>query len=338
MARTLAVLSILCTLTGCGPAEPPDKVSVSIVTLNLLHGIFCEQEHCRLEDRVDLLMDEITDRGCPDVITLQEVWSPTMELLEPRLGDPCDFDYELIVGREDTGVDDEVLLSRYPATDVELVMLEGDFRHVLITELDHPWAPVELYSTHLASGADGGPDPCEDCPAECVDAGAETLRDCQAIQLRELVRERGAGLAVIAGDLNDPPDSRLYERYTRFGWLDTYLEAGNPECDPGTGVGCTSGRESQTLEHLEDPASNTDERIDYVFVGGNDLDLCVIDTADDADGDGIATRLFADEPASADCGPAPAEICWPSDHVGVQLDLDCWPMGDVPYIPPEFTP
>jgi len=81
-----------------------------------------------------------------------------------------------------------------------------------------------------------------------------------------------------------------------------------------------------------------DERIDYIFFGGVNLDLCVVDTADDADGDGIATRLFADEPSAADCGPSPADICWPSDHVGVQADLDCWPMGEEPYIPPEFMP
>lgn len=341
MSRPVALLTLLpvAGLMACSSVDAPERVSLSFVTLNLLHGLFCEQEHCRLEDRVDLLMDEIGERGCPDVVTLQEVWSPTLELLEPRLGVPCAFDYELVVGREQTGVDDEVLLSRYPATDVELVMLEGDFRNVLITTLDHPWGPVDLYSTHLASGADGGPDPCDGCPTECEEAGAETLRDCQAVQLGELVRERGAGISVIAGDLNDPPDSFLVGIYTDTGWIDAYLEAGNPECDPDTGIGCTSGREDETLEHLEDPARNTDERIDYLFVTGSEADLCQIDTADDSDGDGIATRLFADEPSSPDCGPSPAPICWPSDHVGVQLDMDCWPIGgEEPYIPPEFMP
>ena len=45
----------------------------------------------------------------------------------------------------------------------------------------------------------------------------------------------------------------------------------------------------------------------------------------DPDGDDTATGLFADRPNpfGAACGPAPAPICWPSDHVGVQLDLDC---------------
>ncbi len=340
--RTRIPPLLLLLATGplaCHVVDVPERESLSVVSLNLLHGIFCEQEHCRLEDRVDLLMDEIGERGCPDVVSLQEVWSPTMELLEPRLGDPCDFEYELVVGREQTGVDDEVLLSRYPTSEVELVLLEGDFRHVLVTTLDHPWGPVDLYSTHLASSADGGPDPCDGCPSECVDAGAETLRDCQAVQLAGLVRERGAGLSFIAGDLNDPPDSFLYDETIRAGWVDAYLEAGNPECDPATGVGCTSGREDETLEQLEDPALNTDERIDYLFVAGTHADLCVFDDPADADGDGVATRLFADEPSSPDCGPSPAPICWPSDHVGVQLDLNCWPIGgEEPYIPPEFIP
>ena len=336
----LVALAAATLLSSCSHVvEPPDRVSLSFATINLLHGLFCEQEHCRLEDRVDLLMDWIEERGCPDAVTLQEVWSPTMELLGPRLGEPCGFEYALIVGREQTGVDDEVLLSRYPVGEVELVMLEGGFRHVLITQLDHPWGPVELYSTHLASGADGGPDPCDDCPDVCVDAGAVTLRDCQAVQMAELARERGGALAVIAGDLNDPPGSFLYDRYTDAGWVDVYLDAGNPECDPSTGSGCTSGREDETLEHLEDPATHTDERIDFLFLSGTDRDLCVVDGPDDTDGDGIATRLFADEPSDVDCGPSPSPICWPSDHVGVQLDLDCWPIhGDEPYIPPEFIP
>lgn len=42
-------------------------------------------------------------------------------------------------------------------------------------------------------------------------------------------------------------------------------------------------------------------------------------------GDGSGTRLFADEPNpfAPSCGPLPEAICWPSDHVGVQLALAC---------------
>jgi hypothetical protein len=50
-----------------------------------------------------------------------------------------------------------------------------------------------------------------------------------------------------------------------------------------------------------------------------------LDPAEDADGDGVATRLFADEPNefSDSCGPVPEPVCWASDHTGVQVDWNC---------------
>jgi hypothetical protein len=50
-----------------------------------------------------------------------------------------------------------------------------------------------------------------------------------------------------------------------------------------------------------------------------------LDGAADADGDGTATRIFADDPNPFDgaCGPQPAPVCWPSDHEGAELDLAC---------------
>jgi hypothetical protein len=132
-----------------------------------------------------------------------------------------------------------------------------------------------------------------------------------------------AALAVVAGDFNEPPGSFVHGEFTRRGWPDTYLIAGNPECDPATGAGCTSGREDETLAELESPSSSEMERIDFVFV--TPRAGCRIEPAGDPDGDGTATGLFADRPNpfASSCGPAPAPICWPSDHVGVQLDLEC---------------
>jgi hypothetical protein len=51
----------------------------------------------------------------------------------------------------------------------------------------------------------------------------------------------------------------------------------------------------------------------------------VLDPATDADGDGTATRIFADapNPFAPTCGPSPDAICWPSDHEGAEMDLYC---------------
>ena len=90
-------------------------------------------------------------------------------------------------------------------------------------------------------------------------------------------------------------------------------------------TGCTSGRQDENLSQLESPLSNESERIDYIFLvppGPGSLCAAAIDSGADDDGDGTATRIFADDPNpfAPTCGPEPAPICWPSDHEGAELD------------------
>ena len=59
-------------------------------------------------------------------------------------------------------------------------------------------------------------------------------------------------------------------------------------------------------------------------VGSASLCAGRTEPAGDPDGDGVATRLFADEPNPfAGCGPSPLAVCWSSDHTGVQTDVNC---------------
>jgi endonuclease/exonuclease/phosphatase family metal-dependent hydrolase len=150
------------------------------------------------------------------------------------------------------------------------------------------------------------------------------------VQLANLIADRHdvPTPAVATGDFNESPGTFVYDQFAGRGWIDSYLAAGNPECDPMTGVGCTSGREDANLSELESPASNQDERIDYAFVvppGAGSLCTVSLDPATDADGDGTATRIFTDDPNpfAPTCGPLPDPICWPSDHEGAELDLNC---------------
>jgi endonuclease/exonuclease/phosphatase family metal-dependent hydrolase len=229
------------------------------------------------------------------------------------------------------GIDDQLILSRFPVVDQEVFILYRDFRSVTYARIDHPVGPVDVFSTHLASSADGGNDPCaEDCPSECIAAGAVTVRDCQAVQMVEYIEDRHDvdGPAIVTGDFNAPPGSFVYEQFTARGWLDAYLEGGNPECDPQTGIGCTAGREDEGLGELESPESNESERIDYIFAVppavGSSCEMTV-EPAGDPDGNGTSTGLFASEPNpfAEMCGSMPAPICYPSDHQGIQLDLNC---------------
>jgi endonuclease/exonuclease/phosphatase family metal-dependent hydrolase len=231
--------------------------------------------------------------------------------------------------------DDTVILSRHPVITSSVQPFYGLGRHALHARIDHPIGPVDVYSTHLASGSDLATNPCGDppfgpCPAECTVAGAANVRDCQAVQLAAFVTATHDvdPPAFVVGDFNEDFGSFVYDQMvTVLGASDTFLDAGNAECDGGTGIGCTSGRIDDDLTDLEATPLAVDDRIDFVFMvppGGSSTCSGTLDTPGDADGDGVGTRLFAAEPNPfAACGAAPAPICWVSDHSGSEADVDC---------------
>lgn len=332
------VLCLFLLLAACGDSgsNAGGQRDVTVAQLNILHGTsgMCTQmANCRLADRIRLLYELIEGSGCPDVVTLQEVWSGALSLLQDGAGSTCPFTYEVRVASARLGPDESVVLSRYPVLSIESQPLFPGFRKVVHARIDHPLGPLDVYTTHLASGSDGATVPCTGpapCPAECFAAEAQTRRDCQAVQMAAYIEatRNGATPVVITGDFNAEPGSFVYHQFVDRGWVDVYLASGNPECDPASGRGCTSGREDENLSDLESPVSNEVERIDYIFVipGARDLPCRNrIDSPRDADGDVTATRLFAAEPNpfETSCGPAPLPICWPSDHEGVELDLNC---------------
>jgi endonuclease/exonuclease/phosphatase family metal-dependent hydrolase len=317
------------------PAACPDTADLTFATINILHGFLCGGDSCRQEERVILAGQFIVDRGCPDVVAFQEVVNASgmpsvVTAVQNHLLNICPFPYTLVY-TSGNSLDDSLLLTRYPPIATELRKLYLNFRNVLYARLDHPAGPVDVFSTHLASGSDGANNPCASgCPAECVMAGAATVRECQAVQVAKMVEaiHDVDTPAVIMGDFNADPGSFVYNQFVNRGWADAYLAAGGPECDGNTGIGCTSGREDQALTDLESPALNVSERIDYIFLvppGPTSSCAGTLDTTADADGDGTATRLFADvpNPFAPMCGPAPDPICWPSDHDGVQADVNC---------------
>ena len=328
------ILSLVCALllAACGDDSDsggqPQGPSLTAVQLNTLHGAVggCPQsDNCRLADRIDLLFQWIARSGCPDVVALQEVWTKSADLIMEHLDGACPFAYQAVRGGQAVGLDSEMVLTRYPVLAIEQQMLFPGFRHVLWVRIDHPLGPVDVFTTHLASGSDGATVPCTanpPCPPACLDAGAVNRRDCQAVQMAAFIETKHDvdTPAVIAGDFNQERGTFVYQTFTDRGWSDVYLAAGNPECEPSTGVGCTSGRQDESLVELESPASNETDRIDFIFlVPPRNGFPCL------ARLDRSATRLFADRPNpfAPTCGPLPAAICWPSDHEGVALDLNC---------------
>jgi endonuclease/exonuclease/phosphatase family metal-dependent hydrolase len=341
MGAILRLLAVCLTLlAACGddndrggmaaptPTAVPEE-DFTLATLNILHGLTCpaESANCRMLDRVALFFQWIVSIGCPDVVTVQEVLGPAVAgAIAERAASDCPFAYQIVT----PSLGQNIILSRHPVVESDEQVLLGGIRLVVRARIDHPLGLIDVFTTHLAAGIDMGSASCrEPCPEECVAAGAVSNRDCQAAQLVLFV-ERTHDLdtpAVVTGDFNATPETFVYAHLIGRGWIDAYLAAGNPECDGRTGIGCTSGREDENLSDLESPQRNTTRRIDYAFVVPPAQPGCepVLDTGDDADGDGVATRLFADEPNpfAPSCGPLPEPICWPSDHGGMQIDLTC---------------
>ncbi len=385
--RLLVGAALVALVTG--PAlSVNDEEEVTVANLNLLHGFACDPaapddgDQCRVRDRIDLLMQHIERADCPDVVTLQEnvteefvqpaagvfvgPLDDTVELIEDRLKDlakECGFKYELVFDPEGAtvpppppainggrGVDEEVILSRYPVSDAAVEVLYSPIfpffsRHVLFARVEHPSGPIDVFTTHLASGSDAASAPCgvpalpgppftppsPPCPAECV-AGPgppgtfDTVRECQAKQMVNFIEDRHdvANPALATGDFNARFGTGTYNIFADRGWIDSHLAAGNGECDPDTGEDCTSGG------GLEDPDLKRRSRIDYIFVvpaePGAECAGGIVPSEPDDDFDEVTTGLFAavPNPFEDDCGFEPPDaICWPSNHSGNIATLDC---------------
>ena len=314
---------------GGATAATPD---VTVASLNVLHGIFCapETQDCRLADRQDLLFDWLEAIGCPDVVLLQEILGERIvAALQERAAVRCGGVYQVLSPALATG--QNYTLTRYPVLQTGEDRI-GGVRNLFHVQLDHPTGPVDVFNTHLAAGIDL--QPCDEaCPQEFRAAGAVDSRECQAIQVTRLIQQRAApgSLRILGGDFNSDPQSLEYRHIVQDnGWVDAYLAADNPECEPSSGIGCTSGREDEALNDMESPESGVSSRIDYLFLqlpaaeGGAACEYA-LDSRRDDDGDGFATRIFADDPNPFvdSCGPLPEAICWPSDHEGMQADINC---------------
>ncbi len=340
MCRAIS-LGLLLVLAACSDGSDnnsddsatADTPDVTVASFNVLHGLTCapDTEACRLEDRQDLLFDWIESIDCPDVILLQEILgSRVIALLAERVSSHCESVYQVLA--PSTALGQNYTLTRYRVLQTGEDVLMGGIRLLWHTQIDHPTGIVDVFNTHLAAGIDLKP--CdESCPQECLAAGAVDSRECQAIQVARLTQQRAAphSLRILGGDFNADPQSFVYRHLVEEnGWVDAYRAAGNPECDPATGMGCTSDRADDELSDMESRTSGVSRRIDYLFVQlpGNESGAAChyeLDSHRDDDGDGLATRIFADDPNpfAATCGPLPDAICWPSDHEGNQADINC---------------
>lgn len=294
-----------------------------LVTLNLLHGlpyVACspESDSCQAADRLDGLFGLIeAEAGCPDVVGLQEIGPEQKELIPANLGELCEGSYEMLF--EDEGsVDETMVLTSLPVVEHRSVEISGPPWTAHWARLDSDLGPVDFLTTHFASDSYNPECTPEVCSPVCP-TGIE-MGTCNAIEVVDFLDENAdpEGITIVTGDLNQSLDHPRIRTITDAGYEDMWLEAGEPECDPATGVGCTCCIEGDDgLEGLATPEKTFSGRIDFVLARSSDTCELVVDSPDD--GDGTATAIFAGEPLD----PPINGVYWVSDHAGVQADLAC---------------
>jgi endonuclease/exonuclease/phosphatase family metal-dependent hydrolase len=158
---TLAILvTALLAAGNVALAAAPRAQTVTIVTLNVFHGIDCvpvRGEQCRVADRIALLFERLAALGCPDIVTLQEVLDRTsvdtltpdgqlitltgltsvLALIQTTLtpfAQVCGFEYRLLSATDLVtpplapvfqGTDEELILSRYPIVQEDIRLLHS---------------------------------------------------------------------------------------------------------------------------------------------------------------------------------------------------------------------
>jgi endonuclease/exonuclease/phosphatase family metal-dependent hydrolase len=236
------------TSTAEQPAAAPVQRTITIATLNMLHG-WPDFEY--LEQRKALILTELQELS-PDVILLQEV--PVLWRRESQVGPwlAQSFGYSFVYARANgragwIGFEEgEAVLSRFPIREYQRHVLApkpGFFenRIVLRVVLDTPLGALEVYNTHLSHRVRRDP-----------------LRCRQMQDLIRFVRQTRRRLelpAVVGGDFNSLPDSQPKQLLQSEGFVDIALQVDPPENGP-TGW----------LDDIRDPADSPRARIDYLFL------------------------------------------------------------------------
>ena len=170
MRRTVAVLVVVTVAAlACSSGDSDSKRSsggasatsttaasaskpVRVVTLNLLHGLFCpaETDACNAPDRVAILAELVEQAGCPDLIGLQEIGMRLEQLLPPMVETLCDGGYT-IAWQAVASPDREMVLSRLPIVERGYLDIANFPWEAYWVRVDTPSGPVDFLTTHFAS-------------------------------------------------------------------------------------------------------------------------------------------------------------------------------------------
>lgn len=315
--RGLASIAFVILLVGCNPCNDTDRViqnvnshaftgpEMTVVTFNLLHGYGDAVTDATLDDRLNLVAQEMV-ATLPDVVLFQEasVTLPqahcnvieTLASLVNTALEGQDESYNWIYARANGWADfigfeegpavmslHEILASDvYIYTHNPSTLLE--FRIALRATLrGQAGDNIDVFGTHLTNREDT--------------VGEELVRTLQARELAEgIIPGRGnANPVLVGGDFNDPPDTATILEMTDEGAVDMFADQ-NPGVPGYTSFGHPFD--------ITDPTEEPQKRIDYLFM---------------FDGGGVisGSERFLDTARDVDPGPGESWL-WASDHVGVK--------------------
>jgi endonuclease/exonuclease/phosphatase family metal-dependent hydrolase len=309
LVGALVVGALLLAVPAATAAKARPK-PVTIVTFNLLHGLFCPEDTdaCQAPDRVQIFGEHLERVGCPDLVGVQEVGPRLEQLLASSVPTWCDGVYDTAWAGS-TMPDRVMVLSRLPVVDQGDLDIANVPWEAYWVRARSPQGPVDFLTAHFASSSNNPPCDGTRCPPACP-AGIST-NECHGIQVAEfLTARRGAARTVVGGDLNATPGEPTVAHLRDAGFVDGWLAAGKPECDASHRAGCTAGGTAPDpwVGMNTRAGAGFDERIDYVWV---------------KPGRGCTARVAAKGIATT---PAPEPVngmWWPSDHGGVLATLRC---------------
>jgi endonuclease/exonuclease/phosphatase family metal-dependent hydrolase len=299
---------------GCNPCNDTDRVVLNVndhafagpefavVTFNLLHGFGDAVNDATLDDRLDIVAQEMITT-LPDAVlfqeasvTLPETHCNVIETLTDRVNTALSAEgksYNRVYARSNGSADligfeeGSAVLSLHEILSSDVTIYQHnpsslpDFRIALRVTLRGQSGHIDLFGTHLTNREDM--------------EGPELVRTLQARELAEMIIPgRGnANPVVVGGDFNDPPGTEAIEEMTDAGAVDMFADQ-NPGVPGYTSFGGSFD--------ITDPTEEPYKRIDYLFLL-------------DEGGEITGSERFLDTARDIDPGPGESWL-WASDHVG----------------------
>ena len=242
---------------GCCSAQAELPREIRVVTYNIHHGE-------GLDGKFDLpRIAKVLLAVEPDIVALQEVDQGTRRA--SGVDQPAELarltGMEVVFGRNidyDGGGYGTAVLTKLPIRSHKRVKLKSFYpptatnpeqRGVQVVELGKKDGPGLLFlNTHL----DYRPPDDE--------------RMASAATIKELVRKRGVELAILAGDLNATPESRVMAEFARE-WTVAGMQEGGGRKAEGGGADEAKTQANGNVKGLRTfPAGKPDRWIDYVMV------------------------------------------------------------------------